>query len=140
MKLSNDTIEIIKFLEYTTGNNLRKKNDLGDILEIAASNGNYKIIEDLMFYGKTLWNLNFTLKRTGHSNEDFAKLQSEAISTGAILKKLLNELLDANPDIDRKRFNDIYFADSVGAFKNLVDLAHDLAKLKELQITMKNKK
>jgi len=140
MKLSNDTIEILKFLDYTTGNNLRKKNDLGDILELAASRGNHRIIEDLMFYGKTLWNLNFTLKRTGHSNENFSKLQSEAISTGTQLKTLLNELLEDNSEIDRKRFDDIYLADSVGAFKNLVDLAHDLSKLKELQITMKNKK
>ena len=37
MQISKDTEEILKFLDYTTNGNLRKRADLAVILELAAT-------------------------------------------------------------------------------------------------------
>jgi hypothetical protein len=139
MQLSEDTLQVLSFLDYTSGNNLRKRNDLGTILEIGAATGDYETIDSIIFNGKYLWNLHILLKRENLEQDAFEKLLGEIEITVAELTKLLKKLTGSISEFDPHRFNDIYFAGDNGAFRNLIDLAHDLSRLKEVQNTLKRK-
>ena len=139
MQLSEDTLQVLSFLDYTSGNNLRKRNDLGTILEIGAATGDYETIDSIIFNGKYLWNLHILLKRENLEQDAFEKLLGEIEITVAELTKLLKKLTGSIREFDPHRFNDIYFTGDNGAFRNLIDLAHDLSRLKEVQNTLKRK-
>lgn len=139
MELSKDTIAVLEFLDFTTGNNLRKRNDLGTILEIGAVKSAYSLVNKIIFTGKYLWNLHGLLKKTANDEEGRERLISEATISTKSLKEDISELIDDVEDFDRKRFDVVYFAEGQGAYRNLIDLAHDLSKLKEVQNTLKRK-
>ena len=51
---------------------------------------------------------------------------------------LLNELINVVGDEQlNQRFEAIYFVNSKGAVKNLIDLAHDLSLIKDIQTQSK---
>ena len=139
MELSKDTTAVLEFLDYTTGNNLRKRNDLGTILEIGAQTSAYILVNQIIFTGKYLWNLHRMLKKTSGDAEGREKLISEATVSAQSLKEYISELIDSMDDFNRERFDTVYFAEGQGAYMNLIDLAHDLSKLKEVQNTLKRK-
>ena len=64
MEISADTKEILEFLDYTTANNLRKRNDIASILEIGATYGESDVMNDLILASSSLWNINQTLIRS----------------------------------------------------------------------------
>ena len=138
MELSADTLEVLKFLDEVTGGNLRKRNDIGSILEIGAETGNHALVVDIIFTGSSLWNLNQAISKSGSNTDGMDKLFDEYRQTALILDDKIRELIVSFENPDVKRFNGIYLAKTSGAFKNLIDLAHDLAKLKEVQTTLKS--
>jgi hypothetical protein len=140
MKLSEDTLQVLEFLDYSTGNNLRKRKDLGVILETGAGKGDFLIVNKLIFTGSYLWKLHKILIRQDISEDDAYKLRSELSDTAQQFKNYLMELTGDSDAVSHKRFNDIYYPNEQGAFRNLIDLAHDLSKLKEVQNTIKNTK
>ena len=127
MQLSEDTLQVLSFLDYTSGNNLRKRNDLGTILEIGAATGDYETIDSIIFNGKYLWNLHILLKRENLEQDAFEKLLGEIEITVAELTKLLKKLTGSISEFDPHRFNDIYFAGDNGAFRNLIDCTRPFA-------------
>lgn len=140
MEISKDTANILEFLDYTSGNNLRKRDDLGLILEIGAIKGSHELVNNIVFMGKYLWNLHKMIKRTSDSDEGKEKIISEAAISSVSLKEAIAELIsgvDAPENLER--FNSVYLVEGQGAYRNLIDLAHDLSKLKEVQNTLKNK-
>ena len=137
MNISKDTKEVIKFLDYTTGNNLRKKNDMEIILELGASKGDFRLIEKITFTGKYLWNLHTTIVNS-KQDEGKDKLKKEIESSAVELRALLNELITEAEDFNHENFKDKYFEDNIGSFRNLIDLSHDLSRFKEMQNTMKS--
>jgi len=139
MNISKDTKEVIKFLDYTTGNNLRKKNDMEIILELGASKGDFRLIEKITFTGKYLWNLHTTIVNS-KQDEGKDKLKKEIESSAVELRALLNELITEAEDFNHENFRDKYFEDNIGSFRNLIDLSHDLSRFKEMQNTMKSNK
>lgn len=133
MKLSKDTEEILKFLDYTTNNNLRKRKDLSLILELSASYNEIDILNDIIFSATSLWNIFKTIQAASESTEGIEKLKKESINQADLLKSNLNMLLgEENPDIS-VRFEEVYLQNTGGAFFNLIDLAHDIAELKKIQ-------
>jgi hypothetical protein len=139
MELSKDTLQVLEFLDYTTGNNLRKRNDIGLILEIGAGKGKFVLIDKLIFTGSYLWRLYRLLIGQDISEDDAYKLQRELAGTLQNFKDYLTELISNAEPESKKRFNALYFPNEQGAFRNLIDLAYDIFKLKEVQNTLKNR-
>jgi len=138
MEISKDTKEVVKFLDFTSENNLRKKNDMEIILELGAIKGDFELVEKILFTGKYLWQLHRTIM---NSKQDEGKhiLKKEAVTSAEELKSLLNDLISGVDDFNPVDFKNKYFNENLGAFRNLIDLAHDLSRLKEMQTTLKNK-
>lgn len=138
MLLSQDTNNILDFLDYSTSNSLRKRNDIGTILELSASFNEINALEQLLFDGSSLWNIHKTLKRHSNDNDSILKLKSEYLILISHIKNQLTAIIGSeHPDITN-RFNKIYLNNSAGATANIIDLSHDLAELKFVIAKLKN--
>jgi len=133
MKISDDTKNIVNFLNHTLNGNLQKTADLEVILEIGATYGLIDEFNQILFLATSLHNINQTLQR--HHSEDFSnieKLQKEKIKTFLELQELLKSFIENEDEIITSRFNKVYFGNTQGNFVNISDLAHDLAALNDI--------
>lgn len=139
MQLSNDTLAVVNYLDEYTGGNLRKKNDIGAVIEICATYNEPELLNRIIFTGKSLWNIASKLRKVNPSADGIELLQKEVERCSTELSGYLSEIAGAADDDLKKRFDDIYLQLTRGAVKNLIDLGHDLAKFKDLQTILRQK-
>lgn len=133
MEVSNDTKKILEFLDYTSGKTLRKRNDLGTILEILAKNNQPDIANQIIFYGSGLWNSSSLLKKNKMLNSK--RLEDETNNLFNALKELIRYTIELSSEaMIRKRFKEVYLNENLGCKLNLLDLAYDLNELKKVQL------
>ena len=140
MNFSDDTNQILEFLDHTTNNGLRKRNDIGVILELSASFNELDTFENLLFKGSAFWNIHQTLKRNINDNENTHKLKTESLNLAKDIKEQLEVIIGEEYQDINDRFNKTYFVETAGSFSNLIDFSHDLAQLKNVIIKMKESK
>lgn len=140
MNISNDTKEVVAFLQDLSGGNLRKPNDLGIFMEIGASNGLGILMNEFIFNGASIWHLSQALKKTKQGEEGFSKIEKELNENIKKIHSQISTFLSfADGDI-LERIGKIYQQSNTGAILNIIDLAHDLSELKYVQNTIKSNK
>jgi hypothetical protein len=139
MNISQDTEEVLKFLDYISDNSLRKRIDIAEILEIGASAGDYDNVNRVVLFGTSLWTLHLTVNKHKDNSSASSILIGEMNKSADILLEGLKKIVVNRADSSIYRFEEIYFAKTEGCFKNLIDLAHDLHILKKLQTDLQNK-
>lgn len=132
MQLSQDTETILAYIEHSVPNGLRKRNDLGVLFEVGAQLGAAQEFNDVVFAGKVVWNLFSSLRRAG-ANRDAEPLQREFAENINKLRELLLPFAAHAPADVRERFEKVYLGMNDGTLRNLVDLAFDLAQVKDIQ-------
>lgn len=133
MELSQDTQNVIQAIDDSANGTLRKKNDLGTILELGASFGKIAEVTNLIFNGKIIWNLSKQLKKLDSSAEGLHLIQNEFENTLEIFRQNLIVLQEIANKETKDRFQNIYLELTKGCVLNIIDLSHDFAKLKDLQ-------
>ncbi len=134
MKLSNDTIKVMEFLDNFSDNNIRKRSDVGLIFEICASFNLHEILNRFIFTSKSVWKLSRSLKNSSPEQQGSDLLKTELGRQIDDMKKLLSQIIDYSDEPQSsERFANIYFQLTSGSLKNLTDLAHDFAIVKDLQ-------
>ncbi len=122
IKISIDTKQVLEFLDYVSSNSLRARNELGAILELGAQNGIPDETDELIFSGKFLDNM---LQLRAQSKEfetalfTFRSKLSEFASRTQ--SEALSEMISGINHSEQQLFN----------------LAHDMARLKDVQIKIK---
>lgn len=133
MPFSDDIENVLTYLDQASGEGLRKRNDMGTLLDLAAESGDDEAMNRLIFHGTHLHNLYRTLRKTAPGAEGYATLEREFTTAVATLHDLLaHVLVDAGPE-QVERFETQYYAATQGSLRNLIDLAHDLGVLKGVQ-------
>lgn len=133
MQLSEDTEAVLEFLDTTIEGGLRKRNDVGTILELGATHGEAELFNAISRTGTGMFKVYSTLRRLQQGAEGFEQLEREFAMQMNLLREQLATLVQHADDETALRFDDIYFGMTQGVIRNLVDLAHDLAKIKGLQ-------
>ncbi len=133
MNLQPDTLAVLSHLDDITEGALRKRNDLGVILELAASRADSAAFNALTRTGMGLWKVYRTLRSLRSGDDGYATLEREFGSLVNELREQLAALVAEADDEVLKRFDDTYFGMTQGVVRNLVDLGHDLARIKDLQ-------
>jgi len=133
MQLSEDTLAVLEFLDSTVEGGLRKRNDIGTILELGASHGEADLFNAISRTGTGMFKVYSTLRKLQQGAEGFEQLEREFALQMNLLREQLATLVQHADDETALRFDDIYFGMTQGVIRNLVDLAHDLAKIKGLQ-------
>ena len=140
MNLSKDTEAVVNFLNEFSEGSLRKKNDLGMLLETGATFSLDVNINNIIFEGASLWKLYKTIKQASMGMENQENLNRTFRLTAEKFNDLFVEIAEyIEDDSVRKRFDEIYFQNTDGTLKNLIDLAHDFSILKDFQNKMKRK-
>ncbi len=133
MQLSDDTLAVIEFLEASIEGGLRKRNDVANILELGASSGDADLFNQISRTGTATWKVYSTLRRVQPGDEGYRQLEEEfALQMNALREHLATLVTNADDDTLR-RFDEVYFGMTQGVIRNIVDLSHDLAKIKALQ-------
>jgi len=133
MHLSDDTLHVLDYLNGIAEEGLRKRNDLGTLLELAAEREDHETMNALAFHGRHLYGLYSSLRRAVRTDMGRERLEQEFTTAADTLRdRIAALLLDADEEI-LTRFNEIYYTMSQGSLRNLVDLAHDLGVLKGVQ-------
>lgn len=133
MQLSDDTLHVIAVLEESAEGGLRKANDMAVILEIAATFDEVDLTMQLTRTGTGMWKVYSTLRRLQQGAEGYGHLEREFATQMNGLREQLAQLMRHADDETLRRFDDMYFGMTQGVIRNLVDLSHDLARLKALQ-------
>jgi hypothetical protein len=133
MQLSDDTLHVIAVLEESAEGGLRKANDMAVILEVAATHDEVDLTMQLTRTGTGMWKVYSTLRRLQQGAEGYAQLEREFALQMNALREQLAQLMRHADDETLRRFDDLYFGMTQGVIRNLVDLSHDLARLKALQ-------
>lgn len=132
MTFSPDTERILQYLENYAPHGLRKRSDIGVLLEVGAQIGAAQAVNNVVFTGKVVWNLYGTLRKA-QGGADVEALQREfATHIHTLRENLLLFVANAPNDI-QTRFEEVYLGVNDGTLRNLVDLACDLAQLKDVQ-------
>lgn len=134
MMLSEQTQSALAYFDEYSGFNLRKKNDIGEILEIASVVGAAEEFNALVFAGKIVWNLYSTLRKITSEQDGYRNVEHEfAEAVQTMRERLAFFALESDDDALKQRFEEVYLGVSQGTMRNLVDIAHDLARFKDLQ-------
>ncbi len=133
MTLSPDTESVLAFLDEAVEGGLRKRNDVGVLLELGATHGEADLINTITTTGTGLWKVYRTLRRVQPGAEGYAQLEQEFGLQLNALRTHLAKLVEPADDVTLQRFDEIYFGMTQGVIRNLVDLGHDLARIKDLQ-------
>ncbi|MBK9248517.1 MAG: hypothetical protein IPM69_10480 [Ignavibacteria bacterium] len=132
MKLSEDTQAILDYLTASEVQ-LRKPNDIGALLEIGAETGAAEDMNDMILAGKNIWSVYGIIKKMRVGEEGMQNMEEQFMIEMNTLRTLLVRFLGETSDITYRRFELTYLGMSQGTIRNLVDLSHDLAALKNLQ-------
>jgi len=132
MTLSDDTQAILDYLESIDAK-LRKSNDFGALLEIGAELGAADEVNSLILTGKNIWSVYGILKKTSSTDEGFQNLEVQFMTEINTFRTLIATFLSTVSEEIFTRFEETYLGMNQGTIRNIVDLAHDLAALKDLQ-------
>ncbi len=133
MTLSPETTAVLEYLDHYTGHNIRKRNDIGALLEAASVLDASDEFNELVFSGKAAWNVYSTLRKTQSGQEGYQHLESEFTRIVQEMRERLVFFAAQMPEEAITRFTELYLGIGQGTMRNLIDLAHDLARFKDLQ-------
>ncbi len=129
----SDDIEAALDVIGAAGGALRKRGDMGVILECGAESGDAETVNSIIFHGKNAWSTYSLLKKMRQNDDGFPGVEREFMKSINELRTLLADITAAASPEAQTRFDETYLGMSQGTIRNLVDLAHDLAALKNLQ-------
>jgi len=134
MEISEDTKNVVNTLNQFIDNKLRKKNDLEVVMEIAVSKNMIEEFSQAIFNAKAFWNLSKTLNKVDPDDDDSQNFKREFERYLEMYKQNLKDIIKSVEDDEtNERFNETYFEMNRGCVLNLIDLAHDLGRFKDMQ-------
>ncbi len=131
--LSPDTEAVLGFLDEAIEGGLRKRSDVGILLELGAQTNQPELFNTIVTSGTAVWKVYTLLRRTKPGAEGYKLLEQEFGQQLNDLRENLATMVSTASNDVLNRFDDIYFGLTQGVIRNLVDLGHDLARIKDLQ-------
>lgn len=132
MNISDDTKNVVSFLNSATNGKIKRIEDLSLILEIGATEGLSQEINDLIFIGASIYKLSEALKNN-ELVENSNLIKKELANNIIEIKKILNQLDNyLKEDQDKSKFQS-YLNENENAFVSIIELSQDLFELKNLQ-------
>ena len=80
-----------------------------------------------------MWQIYSELRRLRQGDAGFRHLEDEFMLNVNKLRFEMAELLSTADEVTFSRFDTVYFGTTQGVVRNVVDVAHDLSKIRELQ-------
>ncbi len=133
MEFSPETLAALEVLDQFTSHKLRKREDVGTLLEIGVTASAAAEFNKLVFQSKVSWNVYNVLNKSSASEDAYPMLEREFGQSIADLREALVFFAANAPEVTGNHLKSTYLGMESGTLRNLIDLAHDLAQFKDLQ-------
>jgi hypothetical protein len=127
MTPSSSTVSLLAALDTASRGQLKRRDDLGILLDLGASPDQSAALDNLAFRSKFLTRTFGIMQRIGREGNGYDRLESEFTANMEVARGHLRSLLSGAPDTVRDRFSSSYLALTPGGFSNLMALLGDLA-------------
>ncbi len=137
MEFSPQTQTLLALLEAPSSatSGLRKRQDIAILIELASRHDRADDCNDLIFHGTSALKVFFLLKKMQPADTAYPTVEAEfATEINALRDAVYRFSLLAESSI-QKHWEETYLRTTSGVLRNLIDLAHDVARIKELQNT-----
>jgi len=127
MTPSSSTLSLLAALDTASRGQLKRRDDLGILLDLGASPDQSATLVDLAFHSKFLTRTFGIMQRIGREGNGYDRLESEFAVNMEVARGHLRSLLSGAPDTIRDRLSSSYLALTPGGLSNLMALLGDLA-------------
>ena len=127
MTPSSSTLSLLAALDTASRGQLKRRDDLGIVLDLGASPGRSAALADLAFRSKFLTRTFRIMQRIGREGNGYDRLESEFAVNLDAARGHLRSLLSGAPDTIRDHVSSTYLAFNTGGLSNLMALLGDLA-------------
>lgn len=134
MNLRPETDKFLKTVALHTGKPLAFPHETGALLERSAEAGKRSAFAECVFHAKFAVNTFRVMRRIGMNAEGYEKLQAEFAASIDILTRGIRALLAGAPAEVRTHFEKRFLEQSPNALTTLLELAEDLAAVKNWEI------
>jgi hypothetical protein len=126
MQLSDATHALLAELEALSSGRLKRREDLGALLELATRSSKEAALEELSFYAKFVSRSYRIIERIGRDGEGYDRLNSEFMNALERCRSLMRSIAEAAPSPTRERLESHYLQLSASSLEALLALASDL--------------
>ncbi|MCS6808324.1 MAG: hypothetical protein RML40_06585 [Bacteroidota bacterium] len=137
MVLSQETHAVMAYFDQYTEFSVRKRNDLAAMLDIAMLHDEAELWNTTVFTGKVVWSLYMKLRElqgSATAEESYRRIEQEF---AAVVNQLREHIVYfahlSDNQAFQERLKETYLHIHQGTIRNIVDLAHDLARFKDMQ-------
>lgn len=134
MDLSPPITDLVAALDAFARNGLRRREDLGTLLEVAARTDRTPLLEALSFDAKFANRSMEIMRRIGKDATGYDRLEREVSAALTRVGERLRALIQDAPEEEQRRFASRYFAMTGDSLGHLLDLLHDLSWYKNWQL------
>jgi hypothetical protein len=140
MELGPSTLELLRALDAMSGGRLRRKEDVGTLVELANRYQMSTTLEELVFEAKFISKSHGMMTRVGRDGEGYERLSKEF--TGSIHRAiaLTRTLVQVAPEDVRSHFDARYFPITTGGLEEFLLLADDLRWYKNWLLDRKRRR
>jgi hypothetical protein len=124
MPLSDPARSLLQEIDTLSGRSLRRRDDLGLLIDCALGSGRNEILADLAFRAKFAWKSHSIMQRIGKGADGYEALAREFMSAVEEIRRLLDSLVDGCDGTAGLR--DRLLAMTPAALEELLSLIHDL--------------
>jgi hypothetical protein len=120
--------ELVEEIEEHSGNQLKRKKDLSDLIHLGYSNNQKELIEELSFSSKYVQGLFRVLSKASGNKEiqNIGQIKSDLSANLEKVREKINRLLSNADESTRKYFRENYLQLSPQSLWNLTELLSDL--------------
>jgi outer membrane phospholipase A len=134
MEFSSETLALLQRLESSAqGHSLRKRNDVGQLIESAFAHDKSDEFNALVLHGMSAWKVFHILKKMQPADEAYSHVEAEFAREINALRDCVYQISLLTDTATQTRWLETYMTTTSGALRNLIDLSADLAKIKDLQ-------
>lgn len=137
MGISPVTARILTTLDTLSAHTLKRRDDLGELLELAAQNDAQDELDRLGFTAKFLTKTHGIMQRIGRNGQGYDQLAKEFSSNMEKACHLIRSLTVPAPAGLREQFHSTYLSLTAESFQHLLSLLHDLGWYKNWSMDVK---
>jgi hypothetical protein len=134
VQLSRPTADLLASLDAFSGHKLKRRDDLGTLIELASINERDDLLKELSFFAKVISKTHGIMQRIGVLGEGYDRISQEFAEAIRKSTSLMSFILAGAPEAERQRFASSYLALTPTSLQDFLLLCYDLSWYKNWMI------
>ncbi len=140
MEISEETERFLQELDRFSHHRLKHRETLGGLIELARKQNRQRLLDDIAFLSKFLWNAYTVIRREGPNSENTTKLLAEYNVNLEKVIMLIKTLIIGASEAVKQHFQTEFLSMTQESMTNFLSLLSDLSWMQNLSIDHKTSK